>query len=86
MHTAYPFQSGEERRSFSFGWRALIEQQRTCLNMNKIPKTKKRTEVKILSLVLLIQLTGWFRDGSCNTDKTDVGMPCCMRKSKRMIF
>ena len=48
------------------------------LNMNKIPK-QKNVLGEDIEPCSMNPVTGWFRDGSCNTDKTDVGVHCVAR-------
>ena len=47
--------------------------------MNKIPK-QKNVLGEDIEPCSMNPVTGWFRDGSCNTDKTDVGMHCVCAK------
>ena len=49
------------------------------LNMNKIPK-QKNVLGEDIEPCSMNPVTGWFRDGSCNTDKTDVGVHCVCAK------
>ena len=50
-----------------------------CLSMNKIPK-QKNVLGEDIEPCSMNPVTGWFRDGSCNTDKTDVGVHCVCAK------
>ncbi len=50
-----------------------------CLSMNKIPK-QKNVLGEDIEPCSMNPITGWFRDGSCNTDKTDVGVHCVCAK------
>jgi uncharacterized protein (DUF2237 family) len=47
--------------------------------MNKIPK-QKNVLGEDIEPCSMNPVTGWFRDGSCNTDKTDVGVHCVCAK------
>ena len=49
------------------------------LNMNEIPK-QKNVLGEDIEPCSMNPVTGWFRDGSCNTDKTDVGVHCVCAK------
>ena len=50
-----------------------------CLSMNKTQK-QKNVLGEDIEPCSMNPVTGWFRDGSCNTDKTDVGMHCVCAK------
>jgi len=48
--------------------------------MNKIPK-QKNVLGEDIEPCSMNPVTGWFRDGSCNTDKTDVGMADVIKRA-----
>ena len=71
MHTVYPFKSSGERRSFSFN----VEIDEKVANVFKKMSDKKQKNVfgEPLEDCSKDPLTGWYRDGCCNTDDKDRG-------------
>ena len=72
MHTAYPFKSSGERRSFSFNLEIDKEITKCFFKMSN--EIQKNVFGEPLEPCSNDPITGWFRDGCCNTDKNDRGV------------
>jgi len=57
----------------------LMKQQQMFLKMNKVQK-QKNVLGEDIEPCSMNPITGWFRDGSCNTNKNDTGMHCVCAK------
>ena len=72
MHTVYPFsETDEERRSVSFN--AKID-EKYIMSFQWKTKIQKNVLGENLEECSLDPLTGWYRDGCCNTDENDHGL------------
>ena len=68
MHTAYPFHTSGERRSFSLNIELEEKSQTSFMTKNQLNVLGEKLENCSLD-----PLTGWYRDGCCNTDENDIG-------------
>ena len=74
MHTVYPFKgTNEERRSVSFNAK-IDDDIYNVFEKMEMNKNQKNVLGENLEECSLDPLTGWYRDGCCNTDENDHGV------------